>query len=414
MPNPSFKRTVWPLLQGTRYALQSIFGIQALAIASIVLVDELRKLREVPAQDGYPSLQPTSIEVDGSTLTTYMSGNQVYQEMLKAIEQAEDTIYFETFIWKNDQVGQAFKAALIAAARRGVEVYLVWDRFGNLVVPFKFFRFPKLKNLHTLGYSLAHTSRDHRKILVVDGKIGFVGGYNIGKTYTSNQWRDTHLRITGPAVWELSNAFVEFWNYAQKWRIRLRRLPEMGPQQWNTPIQASVNDPKRLLFPVRGLYINALNRAVESVSITSAYFMPDRVIQHSLIEAARRGVAVRVLVPEKSNHVIADWISRAYLTDLLDNGVEVWLYKDVMIHAKTTVVDSRWCTIGTANIDRLSMTGNFEINVSIADRNMAAHMEQIFQTDLRNAGQISLERWKQRPWPQRAIEQLLKPFGLLF
>lgn len=408
----AFKETFVPVMKGAKATVQTLLALQALAVGSIVAVDELRKLREVPHADGYPQVaNHPEIKIDKSYLKTYTDGDTLYVDMLEAINQAKKTIYFETFIWKDDSVGRQFKEALIKAARRGVEVYLVWDVFGNLVVPFRFFRFPKLKNLHTLGYPLTHTARDHRKILVVDSQIGFVGGYNIGDTYTTNMWRDTHVRIVGPGVWELEDAFVTFWNYAQRWRIRLRSLPPRGAKAWNNPIQVLVNDPKRLLFPVRGLYINALNKAEDSVYITSAYFMPDKVIQKALIEAARRGVKVKVLVPEKSNHIIADWVSQAYLRDLLKNGVELWLYKDVMIHAKTAVVDGRWCTIGTANIDRLSMTGNFEINLSVANRKLAKHMEVIFQADLTNSKQITWEEWQQRSLFVRLIEGILGPLG---
>ena len=292
-------------------------------------------------------------------------------------------------------------------------MYIIWDRFGNLVVDPRFFRFPKLKNLHVLGYSLKHTARDHRKILVVDSKVGFVGGYNIGSYYLDNQWRDTHLRISGPNVWELESAFLDFWNYAQKWHLRLKKVRDPRAKSWNSKIQVCVNDPKRLLFPVRGMYVNALDKAQESAYITSAYFVPDRVIQRSLIDAARRGVDVKVLVPAKSNHIIADWISRSYLTDLLDNQVELWLYDNVMIHAKTAVIDGYWSTIGTANIDRLSMTGNHEINMSITSRPLAANMENIFFTDLLNARPISRHEWNQRPFIARIAERLLRPFAFL-
>ena len=143
-----------------------------------------------------------------------------------------------------------------------------------------------------------------------------------------------------------------------------------------------------------------------------AYFIPDRVIAKALLDAAARDVDIKVLVPEKSNHVIADWVSRAYITDLLDAGVELWLYQDVMIHAKTAVVDGRWVTVGTANIDRLSMTGNYEVNLQVHDPEMARHMEEIFRADLTNSRLVDPDEWRQRPLVQRACERLLKPFGV--
>ena len=405
------KKTIPPLLRGLKIAGAVIASLQAIAISVIVSIDQLRKLRQTGKPGGYPQVDNEPLRVDRSRLKTYTDGETLYRDMLAAIDGAKERIFFETFIWKSDEIGQQFKEALIRAAKRGAEVYIIWDHFGNLVVSPRFFRFPRLKNLHVLRYSLKHTARDHRKIMVVDSKVGFVGGYNIGSYYLENQWRDTHLRISGPNVWELESAFLDFWNYAQKWHLRLKKVRDPRAKSWNSKIQACVNDPKRLLFPVRGMYVNALDKAQESAYITSAYFVPDRVIQRSLIDAARRGVDVKVLVPAKSNHIIADWISRSYLTDLLDNQVELWLYDNVMIHAKTAVIDGYWSTIGTANIDRLSMTGNHEINMSTTPRPLAATMENIFFTDLLNARSISRHEWNQRPFIARIAERLLRPLA---
>lgn len=394
-----------------RVALGVVTAAQAVAIGGLLVTDQLRKMRSVPAIEGYPTVDPEPARVAGTTIESYMDGESLYADMLSAIENATRQVYFETFIWKSDSVGRRFKEAFAAAAERGVEVYLIYDAFANLVVHPRFFRFPDHPNLHVLRYPLTHTARDHRKILVVDGEVGFVGGYNIGETYTTTQWRDTHVRLRGPAVWELENAFVDFWNAHR--RHRLPRLPRTGARAWDARVSASLNDPRRMLFPVRGLYIDALERARHTAYITSAYFIPDRVIQQALLDAAARDVTIKVLVPEKSNHIVADWVSRAYMTDLVRAGVEVWLYRDVMIHAKTAVVDGRWVTVGTANIDRLSMTGNYEVNLQVHDEEMAAHMEEIFHADLTNAIRVDPEEWEHRPLHQRGVERLLKPFGLL-
>lgn len=401
------RSTVW---RATRLAAGVVAATQASLITGIICADELRKLRSVPSLDGYPTVNPEPAHVAGTTITSYMDGDSLYADMLDAIAGAKERVYFETFIWKSDPVGRRFKEAVLDAADRGVDVYIIYDAFANLVVDPRFFRFPKHPHLHILRYPLRHTSRDHRKILVVDGAVGFVGGYNIGETYTTTQWRDTHVRLVGPSVWELENAFVDFWN--MRGGKRLPKLPDTGARAWDTRVSAALNDPRRMLFPVRGLYIDALERATESIYITSPYFIPDRVIAKALLDAAARDVDIKVLVPEKSNHVIADWVSRAYITDLLDAGVELWLYQDVMIHAKTAVVDGRWVTVGTANIDRLSMTGNYEVNLQVHDPEMARHMEEIFRADLTNSRLVDPDEWRQRPLVQRACERLLKPFGV--
>ena len=379
-------------------------------------VDEWRKRRSPSGPLSFPTLPPKQLAVSDNKLTTYMDARQLYDDMIDAIEGAHSYVFFESFIWKGDQTGHRFKDALIAAAERGVEVFIIYDGFANLVVPPPFKRFPKLDHLHVLQFPIVKfgifkrgfraMGRDHRKILVADGKIGFVGGYNIGEIYI-DQWRDTHLRIEGENVWELDNAFVDFWN--EHCKASQKHLLDRGARSWDNKITAALNTPRKLLFPVRGIYIDAIERASKRVWITSAYFIPDAQIQDALLAAAHRGVDVRVLVPEKSNHLIADWAARSFYAELLESGAQLWLYQDVMIHAKTMTVDGRWSTIGTANIDQLSMTGNFEINLQITDREQAGYLEKVFLEDLTNSREMSLLEWESRGSLVRMTERLVRP-----
>ena len=298
-------------------------------------------------------------------------------------------------------------------------MYVIFDSFGNLVVPWAFKRFPD--PVHTLRFPLwrpglltfnmRKVGRDHRKILVVDGEEGYVGGYNIGDLYAT-RWRDTHLRLRGPAVWELDNAFVDFWNVHR--HAHQPELEDRGARSWDSRIQAARNSPSSLLFPVRGAYINAMDRARDHVYITQGYFIPDAEFLDAMLGAARRGVDVRVLIPEVSNHVLADWVARSFYTRLLRGGVTIWLYQGAMVHAKTATVDGRWTTIGTTNIDRMSMIGNYEINLEIYDEALAAHMEEVFATDLTNARPLTLAEWERRSWLERVGETLLHPLRWLF
>lgn len=389
------------------------------AAASVIVVDHIRKRRDPPSGE-FPRSGPYRTDVAGSDVTVYTYGAHLYDAMLADIRAARETIFFETYIWKDDTTGQRFKDELIAAARRGVTVYVIFDSFANLVVPPRFKHFPRLPNLHVLRFplvrpglltfNLRQTGRDHRKILVTDRRIGYVGGYNIGELYRT-QWRDTHVRVDGAAAWELSNAFIDFWN-----EHRTRRLPELpdaGVKQWEPRIRSAQNAPSRLLFPVRGLYLDAIDRAEHTIYITQGYFIPDREILHALVNATRRGVDVRVLIPEISNHVIADWAARSYYAQLLEAGVTMWLFQDAMVHAKTMVVDGRWCTVGTANIDRMSLLGNFEVNLEFFDDDLADRMLQIFATDQSNARQLTVEEWSSRSIASRIVERLIRPFAPL-
>lgn len=397
----------------------SVVSAQLTAVAVLVAVDEIRK-RRAPGGGGFPALDPLVTQVGDNRVTTFTEGRSLYESMLAAIDTAQSSIYFETYIWKSDEVGKAFKDALYRAADRGVKVYCIYDGFANLVVDPRFKIFPKHPNLFIrkvpevrsglFTLNLRNTGRDHRKVMVVDSQIGFVGGYNIGKLY-EDEWRDTHVRIDGNAVWELENGFVDLWNTFRSFRHP--RLLQRGAREWDTAIVAALNKPSQMLYPVRGMYIDALERANHHAYLTSAYFIPDAEILHALKTAAQRGVEVKVLIPKNSNHVIADWVSSAFFDELLHAGIEIWLYKHAMIHAKTATIDERWSTVGTANIDRLSMFGNHEINLQFHSGTFARQMEEIFFNDLTTAEQLTAAKWSQRPLIQRFTERLLKPLSPL-
>lgn len=402
------------LVRTARAGAVGFLGAQAAAILGLVVTDTVRRVRRGPTH--FPRSEPQSTQVVDSEMTVYTDGADLYPDMVAAIRSAERSVYFETYIWKGDDGGQEIKDALIDAARRGVETFIVYDTLANLVVAPSFYRFPDLPTLHVLRFPLFRpgiltldprkTGRDHRKLLVVDGVTGFVGGYNIGGMY-ARTWRDTHLRIRGPQAWELENAFVDFWN-----RMRRRDqppIPDTGARSWEGQVRAAQNAPHRLLYPVRGLYLDAIDRAADHIYLTQGYFIPDREILDTLVASARRGVDVRILLPETSNHVIADWVSRGYWSELLEAGVRLFLYQSSMVHAKTATIDGRWTTIGSANIDRLSLIGNFEVNLEIHDEGLAAIMEDVFHTDLRATRELTLEEWEQRGMLSRGVERLMSP-----
>ncbi len=390
------------------------------AVAAVYVVDRVRVARIPGGQHGFPALPPADVEVAGNTVRSYTEGHSLYDDMLAAIARAREYVYFETYIWRADATGQRFKDALYAAADRGVQVYAIYDGFGVLNQDPRFKVFPRHPDLHVikipelrsglLTANVRNTGRDHRKILVVDGAVGFVGGYNIGDRF-GDEWRDTHVRVAGPAVWELENGFVDFWNHFRS--RRQPELPDRGAPRWSSEVTAAFNLPSRLLYPVRGLYLDAIDRATRRILITTAYFIPDREVLDGLLAAARRGVAVRVLIPEYSNHILADWVARPYYGRLLRAGVEIWLYQHAMVHSKTMTVDGQWSTVGTANIDRLSLQGNYEVNMQFYSESFAARMEQIFANDLTTARRFTLEEWESRGALVRVTEQLLRPFQMI-
>ncbi|WP_159944029.1 phospholipase D-like domain-containing protein [Nocardiopsis sp. FR6] len=404
------------LMSMIKWGLVGLVSTQVAVAATLMGINHWRR-KVRPRRAVFPRTAPVELPVgdSGTTATVYTYGEDVFEDMLFAISGARRRVLFESYIVKNDRVGQRFKKALIAAADRGVEVYVIYDGFANLVVPRSFFRFPS--NVHVLRYpafrpgvlllNIRKSGRDHRKILTVDGEVGFVGGYNVGSLYATD-WRDTHLRVTGPGVWELENAFSDFWNMNRS--SRQPELTGLGAPDWDAHFRVHRNVPEQLIYPIRAMFLEAIDRAKERVLFTQAYFMPDREFQKALTDAVERGVEVNILVPEESNHVIADWISRSQYSVLLRGGVRLWLYQDAMVHAKTATVDGRWSTIGTANVDRLSLTGNYEVNIEIFDEGVAKHLEEVFANDLANCRELTWEEWSGRPLAAKFGESVLAPW----
>jgi cardiolipin synthase len=404
------------MLRVLRRALLTIFGIQLALAMGLTLVDSYRRRGKKPKP--FPTTPPRTVQIGGGTVTTYTFGTDLYGDMLAAIEGARRQILFETYIWKGDEVGERFKAALAAAADRGVEVYVIYDGFANLVVSPRFKRFPaNMKVLrypvYTAGFrflDLGRYGRDHRKILVVDDAIGFVGGYNIGAPYET-EWRDTHMRITGPGVWDLKRAFADFWNLNRRRRLGHSERPLLleTASTWEPKIRFHRNIPRLWMFPIRSMYLEAINRASRNVWMTHAYFIPDQDFVDAMKAAAGRGVDVRLLVPLKSNHIVADWISRGYFSQLLASGVRIFRFRDAMVHAKTSTVDGTWSTIGTANVDRLSLQGNYEINVEVIDEALAKALEEIYAVDESNSLELTSSEWEARDLHRKFTEFVLAP-----
>src|SRR5918998_6432662 len=389
----------------------ALTAVQAVIVGVLVALAELRKRRQGP-REGFPWKDQPEIKLESGEdrLKIYAYGVRLYEEMLEEIEAAEREIFVGTFIWKGDEVGRRFVEALSRKADEGVEVYVVFDGLANVFVPPSFKRFPeKINRLHFRPLSgpakilnPRNVFRFHRHVMSVDGRVAFLGGYNIGSLYAVG-WRDTHVRVRGDAAREVDNAFVDFWN-----AHRTEELPRIIPNKerdWNPAVRVRRNDPYTRIFPIREMYIEAIDRANSHIYLTHAYFVPDRAMKAHLIDAKRRGVDVQLLVPEHSNHVTVDWLARRHFHNLLENGVRIFLYKHIMIHSKTATADGLWSTIGSANIDRLSMLGNYELNIEVYSRGLAAQMESMFEMDKTNAREVTLEEWERRPLPAKVVER---------
>ena len=394
------------------HALGALVAVQGVVAGALMTVAWLRRRRQ-PQGFPHPTFPP--IAVGACTLQLYSYGRDLYDAMLAAIDAAQESIYLETYIWKDDVVGQEFKEHLTRKAAEGVAVYVIFDRFGNLVVPAVFKAFPPA--IQTLAYQGFRRpwqvfdprcyALEHRKVLVVDGHVGFLGGYNLGSLYAT-QWRDTHLRLEGPAVAHLAASFVDFW---REHSVPGAPAPRRYPRAFDSLIVLQDNDAIRLTFPIRDMYISAIDRAERRIRLTNAYFIPDRALRRALKAAAQRGVDVQVLLPWISNHPLADWMARGLFTELLGAGIRLFGYR-TMLHAKTCTIDGQWSTIGTANLDRLNSVGNYELNAEIYSRALAAQMEQLFERDKANAREVTLTTWQARPWYAKVSERVLAPLGV--
>lgn len=390
----------------------ALTALQAAIVAVLVTMAQLRKRRQGP-QGGFPWEDQPAVELSrGDSLKLYPYGVRLYEAMLEDIRNAKKSIYVGTFIWKGDEVGRRFVDALAEKAREGVRVGVIFDGLANVFVSPEFKDFPE--EIHTFHFrpiwgpeKLANPRnvfRYHKHIMSVDGEVGFVGGYNIGSLYADG-WRDTHIRIEGPDAREIENDLVDFWN-----DHRTPELPELelaGERAWNPDTIFHRNDPYMRMFPIRAMYIEAIDRANKHVYLTHAYFIPDRAMRTGLMDAVKRGVDVQILVPEHSNHVTADWLARRHFWELLKGGVRIFLYRHIMIHSKTATIDGVWSTVGTANIDRYSLLGNYETNLEVYSEDLADQMERMFELDKTNAREITLEEWEKRPLPAKVVERVL-------
>jgi cardiolipin synthase len=404
------------LLHLVRRIILGVLTVQVLTAAVLLLIAALGKRRK--HEISFPHDPFEEVQVGENFLRLYAYGRELYDAMLEAIDAAQESIYIETYIWKDDAVGQEFRMHLARKAAEGVAVYIIFDRFGNLVVP-RAFKSSFAPPIHVLEYSSTRRpwhlldprryALDHRKLLIVDGRMSYIGGYNIGSTYAT-EWRDTHLGLHGPVAAELAMSFIAFWN---RFCPANERITQRYHRSVDSRIVVSQNEAMRLSFPIRDLYIAAIDRAEQFIFLTTAYFVPDRMLLEALKAAVRRGVDVRVLLPWDSNHVVANWITHSYFTDCLQAGIRIFGYRYTMLHAKTCTVDGQWSTVGTCNLDRLSLVGNYEINVAVYSAELARQMSALFAEDTAEKFELTMEQWKSRPWYNKVSERILAPLRFM-
>ncbi len=369
----------------------------------------------------------------GNKVTLLANGQAAYAAMFKAIENAKDHINLETFIIEDDAVGRKFSDLLLQKQTEGVQVNLIYDSVGSYSTPPAFFQrlrdsgiqvveFNPINLLKTHGHlPLAHP--DHRKILVIDGKVAISGGINISSVYSSRlsgrgpvegvplPWRDTDVQVEGPAVAEFQKFFLETWKKQHGPELSESRYFPALKEQGNALVRVVGSTPgqdNRITFIV---YVSAITFAEHSVHLTNAYFIPDQQMLDAFTNAARRGVDVKIIVPAITDSKLALAAQRYNYSALLKTGVKIYERRNALLHAKTAVIDEIWSTVGSTNMDYWSLLSDDEVNTVVLSHEFAGEMEKMFAGDLAESNQIQWEEWKERPLLPRLREWIAHLFS---
>ncbi|MCP4679977.1 MAG: cardiolipin synthase B, partial [Deltaproteobacteria bacterium] len=359
----------------------------------------------------------------GNTIELLVDADQAYPAMLEAIDRAERTVLMDSYIFHDDAAGKLFSDALTKSARRGILVYLIVDGVGTLHVPADFFTTMEREGVNVLVYrspapwrrSFGILRRDHRKLLVVDGRIGFAGGLNIGREWLSTEvgghgWHDIHIRVEGPAVRELAKLPVATWRIHAGIELDQKTfLPEVesaGSEHVN--IIGSRERKKRKA--IRQSYLQAIRNAKEYIYIANAYFLPDLGFRRALKNACKRGVDVRVMVPERGDILPVQLASEALFGRLIRVGIRIFRWKEAVLHAKTAVIDGQWATVGSFNIDHRSWTMNLEVNVNSVGPVLSTRLRNVFLADQNCCSELTREEWRRRSWFTRLVQRFCYQF----
>ena len=425
--------------QAARFATAS--GPVSVQRSAAILADLKRKSGDIDILEKQIALEQGVVGsplILGNKVTLLQDGPATYAAMFAAIRQARDHINLETYIIEDDEIGRQFADALLAQQARGVQVNLIYDSVGGIRTPKAFFERLTQGGIEVLEFNPINplaakkswliNNRDHRKLLVVDGRTAFIGGINISSVYSSGSggrrsakapgnavaWRDTQIQIDGPVVGELQKLFMQTWEKQHGKPLAAKEyFPALKPQGNDIvrAIGSTYDDPYSLIYLT---LISAIGNAEKTVHLTNAYFVPDPQLLKSLTDAAGRGVEVKLILPSHSDSAVVFHAGRAHYTGLLKGGVKLYERVGALLHSKTAVIDGVWSTVGSTNLDWRSFLDNDEVNAVILGREFAQKMQAMFASDLEGSQAIDPQRWERRPislrvkeWMARLWERLL-------
>jgi len=356
-----------------------------------------------------------------------INGENKFPELIHALKEAKDHIHLEYYIYEDDEIGKLIQSVLVQKANDGVIVRFIYDDYGSrsirkTLVPemqskginaFPFFKIRFITFANRLNY------RNHRKIIVIDGKTAFIGGINISNRYINDlndlkklYWRDTHLRIDGPGVQYLQHLFLCDWNFCADSKLEPDDVffPPLNKIQVDAHkiVQIAASGPDSRTPAILYSILQAINLATEEILISTPYFIPNESLLDALCVAALGGVKIKLLVPLQSDSSFIDHAVRSYYHEILNAGIEIYQYKKGFMHAKTMVCDRKIAMIGTANMDIRSFDLNFEVNAIVYDKEIANELYSVFKDDLKDSVKLDLMTWNKRPRYKKLIENAVR------
>lgn len=359
----------------------------------------------------------------GNAISWLLSPEDSLREMQAAIATAESFIHLEYYIFSSDEVTEQLFDSLIEARKRGVEVRILYDALGSLSLKKIYFRKLAQHNIKISGFlpfsplpqRMNFNFRNHRKILIVDGRLAFTGGVNIGREYlgrnSNHQWRDYSVKVEGPVCLQLQDVFAQDWEFTTDEDLSDRKYYPEPRAAGNSLVQVLESGPDSAFHSLHQAVFMMINNATEDVSLMTPYFIPDNALYTSLMVARLKGVRVRLLLPQKNDSKIVQMASRSFYDDLLRVGVEIYEYQPKILHAKLLTIDNRWALLGSANMDIRSFRLNFELNLLIASPDLCPQTKAFFEGELKNSKQIELEQFQKRPLVQKLVENACRIFS---
>ncbi len=372
----------------------------------------------------------------GNKVTLLIDGPATYAAMFEAIRGAKDNINLETFILEDDEIGRKFTELLLRKQAEGVQVNIIYDSMGSFTTSEAFFKHLRDGGIHVVEFNPISPLKghlkwlminpDHRKILIIDGKIAISGGVNISNVYSGRlsvrkkvkgellPWRDTDVQVEGPAVAEFQKLFLDTWSKQEGPKLSEPNYYPKMKEDGNTLVRVVGSTPgsdNRITFIV---YVAAITFAEHSIHLTNAYFVPDKQILKAFTDAAGRGVDVKIILPANTDSQLVLNAARHNYSELLKEGVKIYERRNVVLHAKTAVIDGVWSTVGSTNLDSLSLLSDDEVNAVVLSREFAEEMERTFASDLAQSDQIQWDKWEKRPLSQKIKEAAAHLFSRWF